>query len=162
MLELKYQGKNIAEVLDMSVDQAMEFFRVPKINAHLKVLQEVGLGYLRLGQTLSSLSGGEAQRLKIAVELNRQSNIYIMDEPTTGLHMSDIDNFYRIVRQLVNHQNTVIIIEHNLDIIRYADWIIDMGPEGGRAGGEVLFEGVPEDLVHCPASYTGKYLKAIL
>lgn len=162
VLELKYQGKSIAEVLDMSVDQAMEFFRVPKINAHLKVLQEVGLGYLRLGQTLSSLSGGEAQRLKIAVELNKSSNIYIMDEPTTGLHMSDIDNFYRIVRQLVNHQNTVIIIEHNLDIIRYADWIIDMGPEGGKAGGEVLFEGVPEDLIHCAASYTGKYLKAIL
>lgn len=162
VLELSYQGQNIADVLNMTVNQAEEFFRVPKINKHLKILREVGLAYLKLGQTLSSLSGGESQRLKIATELGKESNIYIMDEPTTGLHMSDIDNFYRIVKRLVDHNNTVIIIEHNLDIIRYADWIIDMGPEGGKNGGLVLFEGTPEDLLNCTESYTGRYLKGIL
>ncbi|MFW5656785.1 MAG: ATP-binding cassette domain-containing protein [Bacteroidota bacterium] len=162
VLELKYQGKNIADVLNMTVNQAGEFFKATKIKKHLHLLQEVGLGYIKLGQPLSTLSGGESQRLKIASELTKESNIYIMDEPTTGLHMSDIDNFYQIVRSLVDRNNTVIIIEHNLDIIRYADWIIDMGPEGGKAGGEVLFEGRPEDLVRCGQSYTGKYLKGLL
>lgn len=162
VLELRYQGQNIADVLNMTVNQAEEFFKVPKINKHLKILREVGLGYLKLGQTLSSLSGGESQRLKIATELGKESNIYIMDEPTTGLHMSDIDNFYRIVKRLVDHNNTVIIIEHNLDIIKYADWIIDMGPEGGRNGGMVLFEGTPEELVNCPQGYTGRFLKPVL
>jgi excinuclease UvrABC ATPase subunit len=146
----------------MTVNQAEEFFKVPKINKHLKILREVGLGYLKLGQTLSSLSGGESQRLKIATELGKESNIYIMDEPTTGLHMSDIDNFYRIVKRLVDHNNTVIIIEHNLDIIKYADWIIDMGPEGGKNGGRVLFEGTPEELVNCPQGHTGRFLKPVL
>lgn len=162
VLELRYQGQNIADVLNMTVNQAEDFFKVPKINKHLKILREVGLGYLKLGQTLSSLSGGESQRLKIATELGKESNIYIMDEPTTGLHMSDIDNFYRIVKRLVDHNNTVIIIEHNLDIIRYADWIIDMGPEGGKNGGLVLFEGTPEDLVNCEESFTGRFLKGML
>jgi excinuclease UvrABC ATPase subunit len=162
VLELKYYGQSIADVLNMTVNQADEFFKVPKINKHLKLLREVGLGYLKLGQTLSSLSGGESQRLKIATELGKESNVYIMDEPTTGLHMSDIDNFYRIIRKLVDHNNTVIIIEHNLDIIRYADWIIDMGPEGGKNGGSVLFEGTPEELVNCSESYTGRYLKNLI
>jgi len=162
VLELRYQGQNIADVLNMTVNQAEEFFKVPKINKHLKILREVGLGYLKLGQTLSSLSGGESQRLKIATELRKESNIYIMDEPTTGLHMSDIDNFYRIVKRLVDHNNTVIIIEHNLDIIKYADWVIDMGPEGGKNGGMVLFEGTPENLVNCEESHTGRFLKEVL
>ena len=162
VLELKFQDKNIAEVLDMTINQAYDFFKSSKIKKHLHILQEVGLGYLKLGQSLSTLSGGESQRLKIATELNKESNIYIMDEPTTGLHMSDIDNFYKIVKSLVANNNTVIIIEHNLDIIKYADWIIDMGPEGGKKGGELLFEGLPEDIVDCEQSVTGKYLKKIL
>lgn len=161
VLEMKYQGQSIADVLNMTVNQALEFFKVPKINKHLKLLQETGLGYLQLGQSLSTLSGGESQRLKIAAELHKESNIYIMDEPTTGLHMSDIDNFYRIVKSLVDRKNTVVIIEHNLDIIKYADWIIDMGPEGGKNGGEVLFQGTPEDLLNCETSYTGYHLKNI-
>lgn len=162
VLELKFKGKNIAEVLDMTVNQAFEFFDSPKINKHLALLQEVGLGYLKLGQSLSTLSGGESQRLKIATELKKEGNIYIMDEPTTGLHMSDIDNFYKIVKTLVKNENTVIIIEHNLDIIKFADWIIDMGPEGGKNGGELLFQGFPEDIVNCEQSITGKYLKNVI
>ena len=133
-----------------------------KIMRYLEILQEVGLGYLKLGQSLSTLSGGESQRLKIASELHKQSNIYIMDEPTTGLHMSDIHNFYRIVKSLVDQDNTVVIIEHNLDIIKYADWIIDMGPEGGKNGGEVVFQGFPEDIIKCKKSYTGSFLKNII
>ena len=117
---------------------------------------------MKLGQSLSTLSGGEAQRLKIATELKNEGNIYIMDEPTTGLHLSDIDKFYRIVKRLVDKNNTVIIIEHNLDIIKYADWVIDMGPEGGKAGGELLFEGLPEDLVKCERSHTGRHLGMLL
>lgn len=159
VIELKYKGKDISEVLDMTVNQAEEFFAVPKINHHLELLQEVGLGYLKLGQSLSTLSGGESQRLKIATELRKRGNIYIMDEPTTGLHVSDIENFYHIVKKLVDAENTVIIIEHNLDIIRRADWVIDLGPEGGKRGGEVIFEGTPEDLMKCERSFTGKYLK---
>ena len=158
VLELRLHDKNIAEVLDMTVNQAYEFFKSPKINKHLQLLQDVGMGYLKLGQSLSTLSGGESQRLKIATELNKESNIYIMDEPTTGLHMSDIDNFYKIVKSLVANNNTVVIIEHNLDIIRYADWIIDLGPEGGKKGGELIFQGLPEDIVNCKQSITGKYL----
>lgn len=162
VLEIKYQSRSIAEVLDLTVNQAYEFFTVSKIQKHLRILQEVGLGYLKLGQSLSTLSGGETQRLKIAAELTKESNIYIMDEPTTGLHLSDIDNFYKIVKTLVDQKNTVIIIEHNLDIIKYADWIIDMGPEGGKKGGEVLFQGIPEDLPGCIHSFTGRYLKEVL
>ncbi len=162
VLALKHRGQNIADVLSMTVNQSIEFFGAGKIANQLKILQSVGLGYLKLGQSLSTLSGGESQRLKIASELHKEGNIYIMDEPATGLHMSDIDNFYRIVKSLVDNNNTVIIIEHNLDIIRYADWIIDMGPEGGKGGGEVLFEGVPEDLVNVEKSHTGKMLKNIL
>lgn len=162
VLDLKLKGKNIAEVLSMTALQAMDFFNNPKIKNLLKLLAQVGLGYLKLGQSLSTLSGGEAQRLKIANELNQQSNIYIMDEPTTGLHMSDIENFYKIIKALVDNNNTVVVIEHNLDIIKYADWIIDMGPEGGKAGGEVLFQGVPSQLINCPKSHTAKYLQPYL
>ena len=162
VLELKYQDKNIAEILDFSVNQAFDFFKSSKIRNYLNLLQEVGLGYLKLGQSLSTLSGGESQRLKIATELKNVGNIYIMDEPTTGLHMSDIDNFYKIVKALVQNENTVIIIEHNLDIIKYADWIIDLGPEGGKKGGELIFQGLPEDIVNCEHSITGKYLKNVI
>lgn len=162
VLELKYHDKNIAEVLDMPVSQALSFFNSSKIKSLLQLLETVGLDYLKLGQSLSSLSGGESQRLKIATELNRESNIYIMDEPTTGLHMSDIDRFYRIVKSLVDKRNTVVIIEHNLDIIRYADWVIDMGPEGGKNGGQVVFEGIPEDMIKCSESLTGQYLARFL
>lgn len=162
VLELKFQGKSIADVLDMTINQAADFFKSANIKKHLHILQEVGLGYLKLGQSLSTLSGGESQRLKIANELKKEGNIYIMDEPTTGLHMSDIDNFYRIIRSLVDNHNTVVIIEHNLDIIRYADWIIDMGPEGGKNGGELIFQGTPEELVKCERSITGKYLGRVI
>lgn len=154
-----YHGKNIAEVLDMTVQEALQFFaNEKKVTRYLRLLEEVGLSYLKLGQTLSSLSGGESQRLKIATELRKQGNIYVMDEPTTGLHMNDIDRFFQIVTKLVEANNTVVIIEHNLDIIRRADWIIDLGPEGGKEGGEVLFEGTPEDLKLCSRSITAKYL----
>ena len=162
VLGLRYMNKTIAEVLDMTVDEAYQFFISEKINKQLKVLQDVGLGYLKIGQSLSSLSGGESQRLKIASELHKVGNIYVMDEPTTGLHMSDILRLYQIIRSLVDKNNTVIVIEHNLDIIKYADWIIDMGPEGGRQGGEVLFQGIPENIVNCVNSYTGKYLDKML
>lgn len=159
VLQLKYQDKNISEVLDLTVNQAQEFFDIPIINTRLTLLQEVGLGYLKLGQSLSTLSGGECQRLKIATELKKSGNIYVMDEPTTGLHITDIEVLYSIIKKLVDADNTVIIIEHNLDIIRRADWIIDLGPEGGKNGGTVLFEGTPEDLIKCENSITGKYLR---
>ncbi len=161
ILDLKFEGKSIVDVLDMTIFHAMGFFKNQKIKKLLRTLDEVGLGYLKLGQSLSSLSGGEAQRLKIASELHKDGNIYILDEPTTGLHLSDIDNFYGIIRKLVEQNNTVVIIEHNLDIIKYADWIIDVGPEGGKHGGEILFEGVPEDLIHCAGSHTGMSLRKV-
>lgn len=162
VLNYQLQGKNIAEVLDMSVAQALEFFRSEKIKKHLRLLQAVGLDYLKLGQSLSTLSGGECQRLKIATELQRESNIYIMDEPTTGLHVSDIEHFYKIIKKLVDANNTVIVIEHNLDIIKHADWIIDMGPEGGKNGGEVLYAGPTEGILDCEASVTGHFLRDLL
>jgi len=162
VLELKLDNKNIADVLDMTVFQAHDFFKSLKIRKHLQLLQDVGLGYLKLGQSLSTLSGGESQRLKIATELKKEGNIYIMDEPTTGLHLSDIDNFYKIVKSLVDNNNTVVIIEHNLDIIKYADWIIDIGPEGGKNGGKLIFQGLPEDIINCDQSITGKFLKRII
>jgi excinuclease UvrABC ATPase subunit len=162
VLELKFQGKSIADILDMLVDEALSFFSSSKICKQLKGLQDVGLGYLKIGQSLSSLSGGESQRLKIASELHKVGNIYVMDEPTTGLHMSDIFRLYNIIRSLVDRNNTLIVIEHNLDIIKHADWIIDMGPEGGRQGGEVLFQGIPEDLINISASRTAQYLKKVI
>ena len=158
-LGYQYRGKNIAEVLDMTVEEALDFFAdEKKVTRYLLLLQEVGLSYLKLGQTLSSLSGGESQRLKIATELRKKGNIYVMDEPTTGLHMNDIERFFQIVSKLVDAGNTVVIIEHNLDIIRRADWIIDLGPEGGKNGGEILFEGTPEELKSCSRSITARYI----
>ena len=155
----KYKGKDISEVLDLTVNQAFDFFGdVPSILKHITLLQDVGLGYLTLGQSLSSLSGGESQRLKIATVLKKTGGLYVMDEPTTGLHMNDIEKFFSIIDRLVNSGNTVIIIEHNPDIIRRADWMIDLGPEGGSKGGYLLFEGRPCDAVSDPHSITGRFL----
>lgn len=155
----KYKGKDISEVLDLTVNQAFDFFGdVTSILKHITLLQDVGLGYLTLGQSLSSLSGGESQRLKIATVLKKTGRLYVMDEPTTGLHMNDIENFFSIIDRLVNSGNTVIIIEHNPDIIRRADWMIDLGPEGGSKGGYLLFEGRPCDAVSDPHSITGRFL----
>ena len=155
----KYKGKDISEVLDLTVNQAFDFFGdVPSILKHITLLQDVGLGYLTLGQSLSSLSGGESQRLKIATVLKKTGGLYVMDEPTTGLHMNDIENFFSIIDRLVNSGNTVIIIEHNPDIIRRADWMLDLGPEGGSKGGYLLFEGRPCDAVSDPHSITGRFL----
>jgi excinuclease UvrABC ATPase subunit len=162
VLELKYKGKNIFDILNMTVREAGEFFEDSKIKKKLRVLCDVGLEYLEIGQPLSTLSGGECQRVKLASELHKKGNIYVMDEPTTGLHMADIDKLMNIIRNLVANNNTVVVIEHNLDVIKHADWIIDLGPEGGKKGGEILFEGIPEDLVNCEKSYTGKYLKELL
>ncbi len=162
VLELKYKGKNIYEVLIMTIKEANDFFENPEIKRRFSILVDVGLEYLEVGQPLSTLSGGEAQRIKIASELYKKGNIYVMDEPTTGLHMADIDRLVKVIKRLVTNNNTVIIIEHNLDIIKHADWIIDLGPEGGSKGGEILFEGIPEDLINHKKSYTGKYLKEVL
>lgn len=157
-----YRGINIADILDLTAKEAAGFFDNREIKRRLDVLDEVGLGYLRLGQEVSSLSGGEAQRLKLARELHKRGNIYILDEPTTGLHMADIEKLLNVVNRLVNAGNTVIVIEHNLDVIRNADWVIDMGPEGGSKGGEIIAEGTPEELTHTARSYTGRYLSSVL
>lgn len=158
VLKYQYNGKSISDVLALSVRQALQFFDHPQIIKRIKILNEVGLGYLKLGQSLSTLSGGESQRLKLASELHKEGNIYIMDEPTTGLHMSDIDRLSKIIHKLTDKGNTVIVIEHNTEIIRQADWIIDMGPEGGSKGGEVLYSGVPEGFTNCERSYTKRYI----
>jgi excinuclease UvrABC ATPase subunit len=158
VLALTYKGKNISDVLNTTAAELLGFFDDKEIIRKLKVLCDVGLDYLEIGQPLSTLSGGESQRIKLASELHKRGNIYIMDEPTTGLHMADTDNLIRIIKKLVNKDNTVIVIEHNLDVIKYADWIIDLGPEGGSKGGYVLFEGTPEDIINCKESCTGKYL----
>jgi excinuclease ABC A subunit len=162
VLALKYKGKNIFEVLNITIKELRDFFENPEIKRKLQVLCDVGLDYLELGQPLSTLSGGECQRIKLASELHKKGTIYVMDEPTTGLHMADIDKLMKIIKKLVANNNTVIVIEHNLDIIKHADWIIDLGPEGGVKGGEIIFEGTPNDLIECENSHTGKYLKKIL
>lgn len=165
-LEVKYKGKTIADVLDMSVEEALEFFKnVPKIANRLQTLYDVGLDYIKLGQNATTLSGGEAQRVKLALELNKRATgktLYVLDEPSTGLHFFDIDKLMKMLQQLADSGNTVLIIEHNMDIIKCADWIIDLGPDGGDFGGEVVFEGTPEDIVKCKKSYTGKYLSKVL
>ncbi|MFL0246290.1 ATP-binding cassette domain-containing protein [Candidatus Clostridium stratigraminis] len=158
VLEYKYNGKSIVEVLDMTIAEAVDFFVQKEIRNKLKHLVDVGLHYMTLGQPLDTLSGGECQRLKLAKELSKKGNIYIMDEPTTGLHMSDITSILAIIDHLVDKGNTVIVIEHNLDIIRNADWIIDVGIEGGSKGGQILFEGTPANLKNCKESITAKYL----
>ncbi|MDD4135966.1 MAG: ATP-binding cassette domain-containing protein, partial [Candidatus Shapirobacteria bacterium] len=162
-LEVEYKGKNIAEILKMTVDEALEFFKnIPKLKRKLTTIQEVGLGYLELGQPSNTLSGGESQRLKISRELVKKFDgkmLYILDEPTTGLHFYDVDKLIKVLRQLVDKGNTVILIEHNLDVIKNADWIIDLGPEGGQKGGEVVAMGTVQDIINCSRSYTGQYLK---
>ena len=165
-LEVRYKGKNISEVLDMTIDEAVEFFaNVPRIARKLQIIQDVGLGYIKLGQPATTLSGGEAQRVKLATELSRRSTgktLYILDEPTTGLHMADIHKLLDILQRLVAGGDTVVVIEHNLDVIKTADYIIDLGPEGGDKGGTVVATGRPEDIVKVPASYTGKFLRPLL
>ncbi len=165
-LEVKYKGKNIADVLDMSVAEALEFFKnVPKIASRLQTLYDVGLDYIKLGQSATTLSGGEAQRVKLALELNKRATgktLYVLDEPSTGLHFYDIDKLMKMLHQLADNGNTILIIEHNMDIIKCADWIIDLGPDGGDNGGEVVFKGTPEQIIKCEKSYTGKYLKKYL
>ena len=165
-LEVRYKGKTIADVLDMTIDEAVELFKnVPKIARKLQIIQDVGLGYIKLGQPATTLSGGEAQRVKLATELSRRSTgktLYILDEPTTGLHTADIDKLLGILHRLVDGGDTVVVIEHNLDVIKTADHIIDLGPEGGDKGGTIVAEGRPEAIVRVPESYTGKFLKPLL
>ena len=165
-LEIKYKGKNISDVLDMTVDDAVEFFKdIPSVQRKIKTLEEVGLGYIKLGQPSTTLSGGEAQRVKLATELSKVSTgktFYVLDEPTTGLHTDDVRKLIEILQKLVESGNTVVVIEHNLELIKCADYIIDMGPEGGDGGGNVVFTGTPEEIIKCEESYTGHYLKGLL
>ena len=165
-LEVRYKGKNIFEVLDMTVSEGVEFFaNIPKIYNKLKTLEDVGLGYIKIGQSSTTLSGGEAQRIKLAAELAKRSTgktIYILDEPTTGLHTADVRKLIEILQKLTDGGNTVLVIEHNLDVIKTADYLIDMGPEGGSGGGTVIASGTPEEVAANPVSYTGAYLKKLL
>ena len=165
-LEVHYKGKSISEVLDLSIEEGLEFFAaLPPIARHLRTLVDVGLGYVRLGQPATTLSGGEAQRVKLASELQKRSTgrtLYVLDEPTTGLHFEDIRKLLLVLGRLVDAGNTVVVIEHNLDVIKTADWLVDMGPEGGSRGGTVIAEGTPEQVVECPESYTGQYLRPLL
>ena len=165
-LEITFKDKNISQVLDMTVEEALEFFNnIPQIKNKISVLNDVGLGYVRLGQSATTLSGGEAQRIKLSSELSKRQTgktVYILDEPTTGLHFADIERLLKILRKLVGLGNSVIIIEHNLDVIKNTDWIIDLGPEGGQGGGQIIAEGTPKDIAANPKSYTGKYLAKII
>ena len=165
-LEVKYKGKTIADVLDMTVEDALEFFaNIPKIKTKIQTLYDVGLGYIKLGQPSTTLSGGEAQRVKLATELSRKATgktLYILDEPTTGLHIADVHRLVDILQRLVDTGNTIIVIEHNLDLIKTCDNIIDLGPEGGEGGGEVIATGTPEQVVKVKESYTGKFLQKML
>jgi len=165
-LDVRYKGKNIADVLDMTVEDALEFFKnIPRINKKIQTLYDVGLGYIKLGQPSTTLSGGEAQRIKLATELSKRSNgstMYILDEPTTGLHIADVHKLIDMLQKLVDMGNTVVVIEHNLDVIKTADYIIDLGPEGGYRGGYIVAEGTPEDIVRIKESYTGQFLSKVL
>ena len=165
-LEVKYKGKNIYDILDMTVEEAVPFFEnVPSIRNKIETLNDVGLSYIKLGQPSTTLSGGEAQRIKLATELSRRSTgntIYILDEPTTGLHFADVHKLVEILQRLTDNGNTVVVIEHNLDVIKTADYIIDMGPDGGDRGGTVVTCGTPEEVAEHPTSYTGKYVKKML
>ena len=165
-LEVRFKGKNIYDVLEMTVDEALDFFSSqPKIARKLKTLSDVGLGYVKLGQSATTLSGGEAQRVKLACELSKRSTgktFYILDEPTTGLHTADVSRLLDVLNALVDSGNTVLVIEHNLDVIKCADHIIDLGPEGGRGGGNIVACGTPEEIVNVESSYTGQYLKKVL
>ncbi len=165
-LEVKYKGKSISDVLEMTIEEAVDFFRpIPKIFRKLETLLDVGLGYVRMGQPATTLSGGEAQRIKLAAELSKRatgSTLYILDEPTTGLHFEDVAKLLGVLDRLVEQGNTVLVIEHNLDVIKTADWLIDMGPEGGTGGGYVVATGTPEDVAQVDKSWTGKFLKDVL
>jgi excinuclease ABC subunit A len=162
-LQVRYKDLNIAEVLSMTVTEALAFFEsVPQVTRRLETLCDVGLGYIRLGQPAPTLSGGEAQRVKLARELSKRATgrtLYLLDEPTVGLHAADVDKLIEVLQRLADTGNTVIVIEHNPDVVKVADWLIDLGPEGGDAGGELVAEGPPEDVAECPRSYTGQYLK---
>ena len=166
VLKIKYKGKNISDVLKLTVLEASEFFKeYEALRNSLKLLDEVGLGYLRLGQPATTLSGGEAQRIKLCSELIRRDAIdilYLFDEPTTGLHFDDIKKLLTILNRLVDNNNTVVVIEHNMDVIKSADYIVDLGPEGGENGGEVIAKGTPEEIIKVERSYTGNYLKEYL
>jgi excinuclease ABC subunit A len=165
-LEVKFKGHSIADVLDMTIEDAEVFFKaVPPIREKMHMLNEVGLGYVKVGQQATTLSGGEAQRVKLAKELSRRSTgqtLYILDEPTTGLHFEDVRKLLEVLHRLVDGGNSVVVIEHNLDVIKTADWVLDLGPEGGVRGGEIVAEGTPEKVAANPKSYTGGYLKELL
>jgi excinuclease ABC subunit A len=165
-LEIKFRGKSIADALEMTVEEGLEFFQnIPRIRAKLETLNAVGLGYVKLGQPATTLSGGEAQRIKLSKELSRRATgntLYILDEPTTGLHFEDVRRLLAVLHELVNLGNTVLVIEHNLDVIKSCDWLIDMGPEGGNKGGYVVVEGTPEHVAQHPRSHTGRFLAPIL
>jgi len=165
-LEVKYKGKSIFDVLDMNVTEALDFFKnIPSIARQLTTLEEVGLGYIKLGQPSTQLSGGEAQRIKLASELSKKSTgktLYILDEPTTGLHFADVDKLLHVLDKLVDAGNTVVVIEHNLDVIKRADHIIDLGPDGGFRGGNIIAEGTPEEVAAAEGTYTGEFLKKVL
>ena len=165
-LEIKYKGKNIYEALSMTIEEALAFFNaIPVIKRKLQTLMDVGLSYITLGQNATTLSGGEAQRVKLARELSKRDTgktLYILDEPTTGLHFHDIQQLLNVLHRLRDHGNTIVVIEHNLDVIKTADWLIDVGPEGGDKGGEIIATGTPETVAAHPHSYTGQFLKAIL
>jgi excinuclease ABC subunit A len=165
-LQVRYKGKSIADVLAMSVEEALKFFEnVPSIKSRLETLYDVGLTYVTLGQPATELSGGEAQRIKLAKELSKRSTgktLYILDEPTTGLHAADVHKLLEVLHRLVDTGNTAIVIEHNLDVIKTADWIIDLGPEGGDGGGLVIATGTPEDIIEVRESYTGEFLRPVL
>ncbi len=165
-LEVTYKGKSISDVLDMTVEDALSFFEnIPKIKRKLQTLFDVGLGYITLGQPATTLSGGEAQRVKLASELHKRSTgrtLYILDEPTTGLHVDDIARLLVVLQRLVDNGDTVLVIEHNLDIIKTADYIVDLGPEGGAGGGTIVASGTPEEIIEVEESYTGRYLKPVM
>jgi excinuclease ABC subunit A len=165
-LEVKYKNHSIANILDMTVDDGADFFKaIPNVRDKLLTLQQVGLGYIKIGQSATTLSGGEAQRVKLAKELSRKATgktLYILDEPTTGLHFDDIRKLLEVLHRLVSQGNTVVVIEHNLEVIKTADWIIDLGPDGGTGGGKIVAEGTPEELAAHKTSYTGYYLKSLL
>jgi excinuclease ABC subunit A len=165
-LDIRYRGRNISEVLDLTVEQALEYFdAVPAVARKLTTLIDVGLAYIRLGQSATTLSGGEAQRVKLSLELSKRSTgqtLYVLDEPTTGLHFQDIAVLLEVLDKLVESGNSVVVIEHNLDVIKTADWIVDMGPEGGQGGGQIVVQGTPETVAACEQSHTGRYLKPLL
>ena len=165
-LEIKYRNKSIAEVLDMTVEDGCKFFEaIPMIRDKLVTLERVGLGYIKIGQQATTLSGGEAQRVKLSKELSKRATgrtLYILDEPTTGLHFEDVKKLLEVLQELVDNGNSIVVIEHNLDVIKTADWLIDLGPEGGDGGGEIVAAGTPEDVAGVEASHTGHYLRPML